>query len=53
MFLEKYRSIRRLGKGAYGDVHLVEDLKGVQYALKLISVKMIEAEPHLRDYLDG
>ena len=53
MFLEKYKNKRRLGKGAYGDVYLVEDDKGAPYALKLISVKMIQAEPHLREYLDG
>ena len=54
MFLDKYKNKRRLGKGAYGDVYLVEDEKnGAQLALKLISVKMIEAEPHLREYLDG
>lgn len=53
MFLEKYKNKRRLGKGAYGDVYLVEDEKGSLFALKLISVKMIEAEPHLREYLDG
>jgi serine/threonine protein kinase len=27
MFLEKYKNKRRLGKGAYGDVYLVEDEK--------------------------
>lgn len=53
MFLEKYKNKKRLGKGAYGDVYLVEDEKGTEYALKLISVKMIEAEPHLRGYLEG
>ena len=41
MFLNKYKNKRRLGKGAYGDVYLVEDGKGEIYALKLISVKMI------------
>jgi len=25
MFLEKYNNKKRLGKGAYGDVYLVED----------------------------
>ena len=54
MFLNKYKNKRRLGKGAYGDVFLIEDQeKGEQFALKLISVKMIEQEPHLRQYLDG
>lgn len=53
MFLNKYKNKRRLGKGAYGDVYLVEDDKGQLYALKLISVRMIENEPHLREYLDG
>ena len=28
MFLNKYRNKRRLGKGAYGDVHLVGDENG-------------------------
>ena len=53
MFLEKYKSKRKLGRGAYGDVYLVEDNKGTSYALKLISVKMIQAEPFLKDYLEG
>ena len=53
MFLNKYQNKRRLGKGAYGDVHLVEDDNGEQFALKLIEVRMIEDEPHLREYLDG
>lgn len=48
MFLNKYKNKRRLGKGAYGDVYLVEDDNGQLYALKLISVRMIENEPHLR-----
>jgi len=48
MFLEKYKNKRRLGRGAYGDVYLVENEKGELFALKLISVKMIEAEPHLQ-----
>jgi serine/threonine protein kinase len=53
MFLNKYKNKRRLGKGAYGDVYLVEDEKAELLALKLISVRMIENEPHLREYLDG
>lgn len=41
MFLDKYRNKKRLGKGAYGDVYLVEDEQNNLFALKLISVKMI------------
>jgi serine/threonine protein kinase len=48
MFLDKYKNKRRLGKGAYGDVYLVEDDNGTLFALKVISVRMIEQEPHLR-----
>lgn len=39
MILNKYRSKRKLGKGAYGEVLLVEDKNGEQYALKLIAMK--------------
>jgi serine/threonine protein kinase len=53
MFLEKYKNIRKLGKGAYGDVFLVEDENNQELALKLITVNKIEAEPHLREYLEG
>lgn len=54
MFLNRYKNLKKLGKGAYGDVYLVEDEKSSrQYALKLMSVKMIESEPHLREYLNG
>ncbi len=28
MFLSKYKNIRRLGKGSYGDVYLVKDENG-------------------------
>jgi serine/threonine protein kinase len=41
MFLNRYKNKRRLGKGAYGDVYLVEDENAQQLALKLISVRMI------------
>lgn len=53
MFLNKYKNKRRLGKGAYGDVYLVEDENAQLFALKLISVRMMDQEPHLREYLDG
>lgn len=48
MFLERYKNKKRLGKGAYGDVYLVEDEKGHLFALKLISYRMIQKEPHLQ-----
>ena len=38
MFLNKYTNKKKLGKGAYGDVFLVEDENGKEYALKLMSV---------------
>lgn len=49
MFLDRFKNKKRLGKGAYGDVYLVEDTKdGINYALKLISIRMILEEPHLK-----
>ena len=41
MYLNKYTSKKKLGKGAYGDVHLVEDENGKEYALKIMSLKKI------------
>ena len=49
----KYKNKRKLGKGAYVDVYLVEDENGVQYALKLILVQKIRSEPYLKQYLRG
>lgn len=37
MFFEKYSNKRKLGKGAFGHVYLVEDKQGKEYAMKLIS----------------
>lgn len=51
--LTRFKITRKLGKGAYGDVFLVEDKDGNRFALKQISVKMINQEAHLRDYLNG
>ena len=41
MFLEKYTNKRKLGKGAFGDVYLVEDQQAVTMALKLIDKKKL------------
>ena len=53
MFLGKYKNKKRLGRGAYGDVYLVEDHKGKSYALKMVSLKLIHEEPHLQEYIEG
>ena len=39
--LGKYKYIRKLGKGAYGDVVLVEDSEGNNFAIKIISKKIL------------
>lgn len=53
-FLGKYVSKRKLGKGAFGDVFLVEH-EGKEYALKVISRSKIDGKDneHLADYLEG
>ena len=53
MILDKYKQRRKLGKGAYGEVLLVENSKGESYALKLISMKSLMKESYLLDYLEG
>lgn len=47
IILEKYRNKRKLGKGAYGDVLLVEDPDGQQLALKMISKKVLSKDPFM------
>lgn len=42
VILGKYKNKRKLGKGAYGDVLLVEDPNGKEIALKMISKKMLQ-----------
>ena len=56
MFLGKYKSLQRLGKGAYGDVHLVKDTENQgsePFALKIISKRMVEEDPTLMEYIEG
>jgi serine/threonine protein kinase len=36
MILNKYKIKKRLGRGSFGEVYLVEDRKGSVYALKRI-----------------
>lgn len=53
IILQKYKNKRRLGKGAYGDVLLVEDLNGKEFAIKMISKKVLKKDPYLEQYLEG
>jgi protein-serine/threonine kinase len=53
MFLGKYATKKRLGRGALGDVFLVEDDNGKLYALKLIQVKKLDADNVMRQYLES
>lgn len=53
LILGRYKSQKRLGKGAYGDVLLAEDEKGNQLAIKMINKKIIEKDPYLIEYLEG
>jgi serine/threonine protein kinase len=47
MILQKYKNKRKLGKGAYGDVLLVEDPDGKELAIKMINKDIIRKEPYL------
>lgn len=51
LILGRYKSQKRLGKGAYGDVLLAEDEKGNQLAIKMVNKEIIEKEPYLTEYL--
>lgn len=53
VILGVYKSKRKLGKGAYGDVMLAEDSTGKQIAIKMISKKALNKQPYLQEYLDG
>lgn len=55
VFLGRYTSKRKLGKGAFGDVFLVEEQPGgPQFALKIIDRKKMEGENEsLVEYLLG
>lgn len=53
LILGKYKSKRKLGKGAYGDVLLAEDPDGKQIAIKMINKKIIQKDPYLEEYLEG
>lgn len=47
LILNKYKNVRRIGGGAFGDVQLVTDQNGKELAIKMISKKMISKEPFM------
>ena len=53
MILGKYKNKKKLGKGAYGDVLLVEDPEGKEVAIKMISKKILQKDPFMEEYLEG
>ena len=53
LILDRFKNKRKLGKGAYGEVLLVEDKDEKLYAMKLISMKSMQKEPYLLEYLEG
>jgi serine/threonine protein kinase len=53
-FLGEYSNKKKLGKGAFGDVFLVENKKGELFALKVIDKqKMSGDNEDMIDYLKG
>ena len=53
LILGKYQIKRRLGKGPYGDVYLVEDPDGNEVAIKMISKRIIQRDPFMEEYFEG
>ena len=54
VFLNKYTNKKKLGKGAFGDVYLVEDQAGDLYALKMIEKSKLEGDNEdMKEYLEG
>lgn len=53
-FLGKYVNKKKLGKGAFGDVFLVEDPNQLQFALKVIDRQKMSGENEdMVEYLKG
>lgn len=54
MILGKYESIKRLGKGAFGEVVLAEDKAKNKYAIKIIPFKSFVGDnSYLLEYLES
>jgi serine/threonine protein kinase len=49
MYLNKYDIIKKLGKGSYGTVYLVQNQHHEQFAMKLISLEQ-NSDPYLRAF---
>jgi serine/threonine protein kinase len=54
MILGKYEILKRLGKGAFGEVVLVEDKDKKKYAVKMIPFKSFSGDnAYLLEYLES
>ena len=51
--IEEYKTIKKLGRGAFGTVYLVQDEEGNQFAIKELDKRRIAREPYLEEYLRG
>ena len=50
LILGKYKCLKRIGRGAYSHIYLIEDEKGDQLAIKMVNKEIIEKEPYLTEY---
>ena len=51
--LDRFRNIKKIGRGAFGQVFLIEDEAKNQFALKVIEKNKIEKDPTFEEYLKG
>ena len=47
----KYKPIKSIGAGSFGDVYLVEDSTGNKFAAKVISKVSLKKKPLLEKYI--
>ena len=51
--IEDYKTLKKLGRGAFGTVYLVRDEDGNEFAIKQLDKKRIARQPYLEEYLRG